>query len=44
MKIAILSSGDLAEMKGIMNYVHEKAKHIKSVSGSEKNRVRCLYN
>lgn len=39
MKIAILSSGDLAEMKGIMNYVHEKAKHIKSVSGSEK--IEC---
>lgn len=35
MKIAILSSGDLSEMKGVMNYVHEKAKHINNVSGSE---------
>lgn len=28
MKIAIVSSGDLSEMKGIMNFVHEKAKHL----------------
>lgn len=28
MKVAILSSGDLSDMKGVMNFVHEKAKHI----------------
>lgn len=32
MKIAIISSGDLSEMKGIMNYVHEKAKHLQQTT------------
>lgn len=31
MRIAIISSGDLSEMKGIMNYVHEKAKHLQQI-------------
>lgn len=33
MRIAIISSGDLSEMKGIMNYVHEKAKHLQQTTG-----------
>ena len=32
MKIAVISSGDLSEMKGIMNYVHEKAKHLQQTT------------
>ena len=32
MKIAIISSGDLSEMKGIMNYVHEKAKRLQQAA------------
>lgn len=35
MKIAIVTSGDLSDMKGVMNYVHEKAKHMQGVAGIE---------
>ena len=35
MKIAIITSGDLSDMKGVMNYVHEKAKHMQCVAGIE---------
>lgn len=39
MRIAILSSGDLSDMKGVMNFVHEKAKHMNDSKGAE--NVEC---